>query len=90
MQAKQIVKELKKGANITVCVKTLSNTLEVYDFEWINRSVSLLSGVVGHTNSGDLVLKQTSELVTINYAEKLIFNLMFSSEVVNSSVSIIY
>lgn len=87
---KQLVKELRKKANVTICCKTLSNTLEVYDFQWINGFLTVLIGQVGHDNSGVLVLNQTSEIINMQYAESLIFRVLYSTEVVAHSESIIY
>lgn len=87
---KQLVKELKKKANVTIFCKTFSNALEVYDFQWINGFLTVLIGQVDLDDSGVLVLSQTSEIININYAESLIFRVLFSTELVNHSVSINY
>lgn len=90
MQAKQIIKELKKGAKVSICYKTLSGTVGILEFAKVNGYLSMIDGIISYANNGDLVLNQTSEIVSINYAESLIFRLLFSTEVINHSVSIIY
>lgn len=85
---KQLVKELRKKANVVIMCKTLSNNLEVYDFQWINGFLTVVIGQVGHDNSGVLVLNQTSEIISMEYAESLIFRVLFSTEVVTHSETI--
>lgn len=90
MQAKQIVKELKKGAKISFCYKTLAGTVGILEFFRDHGDLIMIEGKVGHTGSGDLVVDQTSEIVSMSYAERLVYDVMFSTEVVNRSVSISY
>ena len=90
MQAKQIVKELRKGANISFCYKTLSGTVGILEFFRDHSYLIMIEGIVGHAGNGDLVVNQTSEIVTLNYAERLVYDVMFSTEIINRSVSITY
>lgn len=90
MQAKQIVKELRKGANVTFCYKTLAGTVGILEFSRVNGFLSMLEGMIGRAGNGDPVIRQTSEIVTLNYAERLIYDVMFTTEIINRSVSISY
>lgn len=90
MQAKQIIKELRKGANVTFCYKTLSGSVGILEFSRVNGYLSMLDGMVGHGGNGDLLLTQKTEIITLNYAEILVYDVMFSTEIINRSVSITY
>lgn len=90
MQAKQIVKELRKGAKVSFCYKTLSGTVGILEFFRDHNDLIMIEGRVGHSGNGDLVVDQTSEIVSMNYAERLVYDVMFSTEIINHSVSITY
>lgn len=90
ISAKQLIKELKKGAKVSICYKTLSGTLGILEFSKVNGYLSMIDGMISHLDNGDPVINQTSEIISVDYAESLIFRLLFSTEVVNHSVSINY
>lgn len=90
MQAKQIVKELRKGAKVTFCYKTLAGTVGILEFFRNNGYLIMINGMIGQAGNGETVINQTSEIIPINYAEILVYNVMFSTEVINRSVSISY